>query len=82
MDREGENPRRTPEKTPDRLATFEPTQAGAFPYRVLGEQHGDPVGVVLLVAQGGIARFQVADRLGVLQSLEPPLQPFEPRRVR
>src|SRR5437764_6915161 len=51
MDREGENPGRTPEKAPDRLTTFEPTQTGAFPYRILGEQHGDPVGVVLLVAQ-------------------------------
>ena len=37
--------------------------------RILGEQHCDPVGVVLVVAQGGIARFQVADRLGVLQGL-------------
>src|SRR5712671_3457091 len=27
MDREGEDPRRTPEEAPDRLATFEPTQA-------------------------------------------------------
>jgi hypothetical protein len=36
---------------------------------VLVDEHGDPVGVVLLVAQGGIARLQVADRLRVLQGL-------------
>jgi hypothetical protein len=32
----------------------------------------------LLVAQGGIVRFQIADRLGILKRLETPLDRFEP----
>jgi acetyl esterase/lipase len=56
---------RPPEEVPDSLAPLKPAQAGAFPQRVFGEQHRDPVGVIIAVTQGGIARFQVADRLRV-----------------
>jgi hypothetical protein len=36
----------------------------------------------MVVAQGGIARFQVTDRLRVLQGLQPPLHPFELCQIR
>jgi hypothetical protein len=41
-----------------------------------------PIGVVLVIAQRGIARFQVADRLRVFQDLQAPLNPFEPCRIK
>ena len=69
MDREGKDLRRSREEIPDGLPPLEPAQAGAFPKRLFSEQHRDPVGVVLAVAHRGIARFQVADRLRVLQDL-------------
>src|SRR6516225_367427 len=75
-------PRRCLEETPDRLAPLETAERGAFPNRVLGEQTRDPVGVVLVVAQGRIPRFQVADCLPVLQHLQSPLNPFEPCRIK
>src|SRR5215472_2563486 len=67
MDREGEDARRSPEEVPDRVAPFEAAQRGTFPNRILGKQTGDPVGIVLVVAQRRIARLQVADRLRVLK---------------
>src|SRR5262245_61603300 len=82
MDREGEDRRGSPEATLDRFALLKPAEARAFPNRVLGEQICDPLGVVLVVAQRRIARFEIADRLRVLQQLQPPLNSFEPRRIK
>jgi hypothetical protein len=81
VDREGENPGRATKEASDRFPPFELPEARAVPQRVVGEQRRDPIGVVLLVAQRRVARFQIADRLRVLQRLKPPLQPFDPRRV-
>ena len=50
MYREGEDARRSPEEVPDRVAPFEAAQRGTFPNRILGEQTGNPVGIVLVVA--------------------------------
>src|SRR5262249_25247063 len=47
-----------------------------------GEQLCDPVGVVLVVAQRRIARFEIADRLRVLQELQTPLHSFEACRIK
>src|SRR5262249_27181915 len=57
MYREGEDARRSPEEGPDRVAPFEAAQRGEFPNRIRGEQTGNPVGTVLVVAQGGVACF-------------------------
>jgi hypothetical protein len=59
MDRKGEDTRCSPEEIPNCLAPFEPAQAGAFPNRVFGEQARYPIGVVLVIAQRGIARFRL-----------------------
>src|SRR5437762_8707895 len=58
------------------------TERGAFPNRVVGEQTGDAVGIVLVVAQRCVARFQIADRFRVLQRPQSALYALEPRRVR
>ena len=63
MDREGEDARRSLEETPDRVAPFEAAQRRTFPNRILGEQTCDPVGVVLVVAQGRIVRLRSAPQI-------------------
>src|SRR5215472_11473995 len=82
MDREGEDTRRASEKVADRLPPLEAAESGAFPNRVLGEQTRNPLGIVLVVAQGRIAHFKVADCFPVLQHLQSPLNPFEPCRIK
>src|SRR4051794_15435219 len=57
MDREGKDARRSAEEVPDRVAPFEAAQRGTFPNRILGEQTGNTVGIVLVVAQRSVARF-------------------------
>ena len=54
-DCERENPRRPSKEASDRFAPVKPAQAGAFPQRVLCEQHRNPVDMILGVTQGGIA---------------------------
>jgi transposase-like protein len=55
MNGEREDPRSSPEKTSDRVPALEPPQARAVPDRILCEERGDPISVIVVVAQGGVA---------------------------
>jgi len=76
VDGEAEDAGGALEELPDRLAAFVAAEAGAFPDRVRGELGGDGVGVVVVVAMGGVFGLQVADgfrvppfRCGVMPAL-------------
>ena len=55
VDSEGEDSRSTSEKPSDRLPPLEPTKTRAVPGRVLSEECGDPIRIIVVVAQGGVA---------------------------
>ncbi len=68
-------------KVSDCVPALEPTEARAVPGRVLREQRGDPIRIIVGVAQGGVACLEIADRLGVLQGLEPAFHTLKPCRI-
>ena len=53
----------------------------AVPNRVLGEEAGNGLGVVIVVAVGAIARFEPLDLLNVLQDLKPAFQVLQAHRL-
>ncbi len=71
VDRKGKEPRGTPEELPDRVPSFKPAQALAFPHCVLGEERGNGIGVVLVIAIRRIPRLEVTDGVHVFQGLHP-----------
>src|SRR5215510_7223227 len=74
VDRKGEELRGPTEERPDRLPPFKPPQALAFPHRVLREERGKTIGVVLVITVGGVARLEVTDGVDVFQGLHPLLE--------
>ena len=70
-----------PEEPTDRVATFIPAETWAFPGCILRKERSDPVRIIVVVAQGCVARFKIADRLGVLQRLEPSLHSLKPCQI-
>lgn len=78
MDRERKNAGCPLKEAPNGFSSFEPAERWAFPEGVFGKKGGDAVRVVLGVAQGGVTRLEVTDRLGVFQSLKAPFDLFEP----
>jgi hypothetical protein len=49
VDSEREDLRRAPEKISDRVPALEPTQPRAVPGRVLSEERGDPIRVIVVI---------------------------------
>src|SRR5215510_11244620 len=71
VDRKGKELRGPPEERPNRLPAFKPPQALAFPHRVLCEECGKAVRVVLVITGGRVARLEVTDGVDVFQDLHP-----------
>src|SRR5262249_18006216 len=74
VDRKGEEPRGAAEERPDRVTAFKPPEALAFPHRVLREERGKAIGVVLVITVGRVARLEVTDGVHIFQSLHPLFQ--------
>jgi len=74
MDRKGKELRGTTEELSDGVPAFKPSQALAFPHRVLGEERRNALWVVLVIAVGGIPRLEVPDGIDVFQGLHPLFQ--------
>jgi hypothetical protein len=74
VDRKGEELRGTTDERPDRLPPFKPPEALAFPHRVLREERGKTIGVVLVITVGRVARLEVTDGVDVFQGLHPLLE--------
>ncbi len=71
VDRKGKELRGTTEKLSDRVPAFKPSQALAFPHRVLREERGKTVWAVLVIAIGRIPRLEVTDGVDIFQGLHP-----------
>jgi hypothetical protein len=69
VDRKGKELRGTPEERPDRVSPFTPPEALAFPHRVLREERGNPVWIILVITGGRVARLQVTDDVDIFQGL-------------
>jgi hypothetical protein len=74
VDRKGKELRGTPEELPDRVSPFKPPEALAFPHRVLREERGNTVWIVLVITVGRVARLKVTDGVDVFQGLHPLLE--------
>ena len=81
MDGEREYPGCASKKTADCVPAYEPTETRAVPRRVLSKKRSDPFCVIVVVAQGRVARLQIADRLSVLEGLEPPFHALKPCQI-
>jgi hypothetical protein len=71
MDRKGKELRGTTEELPDGVPAFKPSQALAFPHRVLGKERRNALRVVLVIAIRRIPRLEVPDGVHVFQGLHP-----------
>ena len=59
-----------PKKPPNPLATLSATKESTVPNAIMGEQGGDSLRVVLLVAKSALAMFKLLDLFDVEQPLD------------
>ncbi len=69
MNRKGEELGGTAKKCSDRFASLIAAQTLALPYRILGEQGGEPIRVVVVVTIRGVPRLEIANGIDIFQGL-------------